>query len=38
MRVLSLHPGVTLEQVHAATGFRLEDSESIAETAARPRE
>src|SRR3989454_3732838 len=32
MRVLSLHPGVSLEQVHAATGFRLEATESIAQT------
>jgi glutaconate CoA-transferase subunit B len=33
MRVLSLHPGITRTQVDAATGFRLEDSESISETA-----
>src|SRR5713101_1147289 len=32
MRVLSLHPGVSLEQVQAATGFRLEEAESIAQT------
>ena len=32
MRVLSLHPGVTLEQVHAATGFRLEGSDAITQT------
>jgi glutaconate CoA-transferase, subunit B len=34
MRVLSLHPGVSLAQVHAATGFRLEEAEAIVETAA----
>jgi len=34
MRVLSLHPGVDLDRVRSATGFRLEDSESIAETPA----
>jgi glutaconate CoA-transferase subunit B len=34
MRVLSLHPGVSLQQVHAATGFRLEDGESPAQTPA----
>jgi glutaconate CoA-transferase subunit B len=33
MRLLSLHPGVTLPQVHAATGFRLEDGDSNAQTA-----
>jgi glutaconate CoA-transferase subunit B len=32
MRVLSLHPGVSLEQVQAATGFRLEESEAIHQT------
>jgi glutaconate CoA-transferase subunit B len=32
MRLLSLHPGVTLEQVHAATGFELAPSDSIAQT------
>src|SRR5215216_2432701 len=32
MRVLSLHPGVSLEQVQAATGFRLEESDSVAQT------
>ena len=34
MRLLSLHPGVTLAQVHAATGFRLEDGDSPAKTPA----
>ena len=34
MRVRSLHPGVSLAQVQAATGFRLEESESIGETPA----
>jgi glutaconate CoA-transferase subunit B len=34
MRVLSLHAGVSLAQVHAATGFRLEESETIVETVA----
>jgi glutaconate CoA-transferase subunit B len=33
MRVLSLHPGVARAQVDAATGFRLEDSDSVAQTA-----
>jgi glutaconate CoA-transferase, subunit B len=33
MRVLSLHPGVTRGQVDAATGFRLEETDSVAETA-----
>src|SRR5262245_13030176 len=33
MRVLSLHPGVSLEQVQAATGFRLEEPDAIAQTA-----
>ena len=28
MQVLSLHPGVTLEQVRAATGFELEVADS----------
>lgn len=37
MRVLSVHPGVSLEQVRAATGFRLEESDAVAETA-RPTE
>jgi glutaconate CoA-transferase, subunit B len=32
MRVLSLHPGVSLEQVQAATGFRLQPSEAITQT------
>jgi glutaconate CoA-transferase subunit B len=32
MRVLSLHPAVTLAQVEAATGFRLEVSETVGET------
>src|SRR3954454_7796735 len=32
MRILSLHPGVSLEQVHAATGFRLAESDSVAQT------
>jgi glutaconate CoA-transferase subunit B len=32
MRLLSLHPGVSLEQVHAATGFRLDDGDSPVET------
>src|SRR5262249_27336717 len=32
MRVLSLHPGVTLDQVHAATGFRLEEPDAVAQT------
>ena len=34
MRVLSLHPGVTLDQVQAATGFPLERPDVVAETAA----
>src|SRR5579871_15422 len=34
MRVRSLHPGVTPEQVRAATGFELEVSESLAMTEA----
>jgi glutaconate CoA-transferase, subunit B len=34
MRLLSLHPGVTQNQVQGATGFRLEDSDSIAHTPA----
>jgi glutaconate CoA-transferase subunit B len=33
MRVLSLHPGITLQQVQAATGFRLEPPDSVAQTA-----
>jgi glutaconate CoA-transferase, subunit B len=32
MQVLSLHPGVTLDQVRAATGFRLEVAEALATT------
>jgi len=32
MRILSLHPGVTQEQVQAATGFPLEEPEKISET------
>jgi glutaconate CoA-transferase subunit B len=32
MQVRSLHPGVTLEQVRAATGFRLEVAESLTTT------
>ena len=32
MRVLSLHPGVTLAQVQAATSFRLEDSDAVTAT------
>jgi glutaconate CoA-transferase subunit B len=27
-----MHPGVSLEQVQAATGFRLEESEAIHQT------
>jgi glutaconate CoA-transferase subunit B len=38
MRVLSLHPGVTLAQVHAATGFKLEVAESPQETPAPSEE
>jgi glutaconate CoA-transferase subunit B len=34
MMVLSLHPGVSLEQVQAATGFKLEVAETLGETAA----
>src|SRR5204862_1235631 len=37
MQVRSLHPGVTLEQVRAATGFRLEVADSPA-TTEPPRE
>src|SRR5438876_5623527 len=33
MQVLTLHPGVNLEQVRAATGFELEVAESIGVTA-----
>src|SRR5919197_707275 len=33
MRLLSLHPGVTRAQGNAATGFRLEDSDSVGKTA-----
>ncbi|HEX3149871.1 MAG TPA: CoA-transferase [Gemmataceae bacterium] len=33
MRLLSLHPGVSIEQVHAATGFQFEESESVGQTA-----
>lgn len=33
MQVLSLHPGVVLEQVHAATGFELGVSETLTTTA-----
>jgi glutaconate CoA-transferase, subunit B len=33
MRVLSLHPGVTLAQVQAATGFPLERADAVSETA-----
>jgi len=32
MQVLSLHPGVALERVHAATGFRLEIAEALTAT------
>src|SRR5829696_7942781 len=34
MRVRSLHPGVSMEQVRTATGFRLEDGDRVTETAA----
>jgi len=34
MRALSLHPGVTLDQVHKATGFRLEDGAPPVQTPA----
>jgi glutaconate CoA-transferase, subunit B len=34
MQLLSLHPGVTLQQVKAATGFTLDVSERLAETPA----
>jgi glutaconate CoA-transferase subunit B len=34
MQVLSLHPGVTLEQVRASTGFELSVAEPLAVTAA----
>ena len=34
MRVQSLHPGKTLEQVQAATGFELEVAESVGVTRA----
>jgi glutaconate CoA-transferase subunit B len=34
MQVLSLHPGVTLEQVRAATGFALGSVEPLTETPA----
>jgi glutaconate CoA-transferase, subunit B len=34
MRVRSLHPGVSMEQVRTATGFRLEDGDGVTETAA----
>jgi glutaconate CoA-transferase subunit B len=34
MEVLSLHPGVTLEQVRASTGFALGVHEPLATTAA----
>src|SRR5215207_4715339 len=34
MRVRSLHPGVTIERVREATGFRLEDGDGVTETAA----
>lgn len=33
MRVLSVHPGLTLAQVRAATGFQLEEAENVQETA-----
>jgi glutaconate CoA-transferase subunit B len=33
MQVRSLHPGVGLEQVRAATGFRLEVADPLATTA-----
>jgi glutaconate CoA-transferase subunit B len=36
MQVLSLHPGVTLDQVRKATSFELEVSESL-ETTPEPR-
>lgn len=32
MKVLTLHPGVTLDRVHAATGFRLDESDAIGQT------
>ncbi len=32
MQILSLHPGVTLEQVRANTGFTLGVAESLATT------
>jgi glutaconate CoA-transferase subunit B len=38
MQVLSLHPGKMLQQVQAATGFRLEVSEKPAETPAPSEE
>lgn len=34
MQILSLHPGVTTDQVQAATGFRLEVAAELATTAA----
>lgn len=34
MRVKSLHPGVSMDQVQVATGFPLESSEGVTETAA----
>jgi glutaconate CoA-transferase, subunit B len=34
MRVLSLHPGTTMAQVVAATGFRLDDPDAVIETPA----
>ncbi|MSR55365.1 MAG: 3-oxoacid CoA-transferase [Gemmataceae bacterium] len=33
MRVLSVHPGITLAQVRSATGFQLAEAESMQETA-----
>jgi glutaconate CoA-transferase subunit B len=34
MRLKSLHPGVTMDRVREATGFRLEDGDGVTETAA----
>ena len=35
MEVRSLHPGVTAEQVRAATGFQLEFADHVATTSRR---
>jgi glutaconate CoA-transferase, subunit B len=34
MRLKSLHPGVTMDRIHEATGFHLEDGDGATETAA----